>query len=127
MKRFATAAAIVATLGLSSVALAGGTLAGKYSTKIASPAQFKGTWVVNFAKGGTYTVADNGHVVVHGKYSATGTSVTLGHETGPAACPTSGKYIWKRTGKTMKFTRVSDSSACSGRSGVLSHTFTQVG
>jgi hypothetical protein len=127
MKRFAIAASVVTALVLSSAAVAGGTLVGKYSTKIASPAQFKGTWVVNFTKSGTYTVADNGVIVVRGKYSATGSAVTLGHETGPAACAKTGRYTWKRSGKTLKFTRTSDSSACSGRSGVLAHTFTQVG
>jgi hypothetical protein len=108
------------------VALAAGTLAGKYTTKIASSASLNGTWALNFAKGGTYTVSDNGHIVIHGTYVTTGSRVSLGHETGPAACASTGKYVWKRTGKTLKFTRISD-SACVGRSGVLSHTFTQTG
>lgn len=125
MKRLAIAASIIAALVLSSVALAGGTLAGKYTAKIASPSPLKGTWVLKFATGSTYTVADNGHIVIHGKYSTTGSKVSLGHETGPASCPSAAKYSWKRRGKTLKLTRISDS--CSGRSSVLSHTFTQVG
>ena len=56
MKQLAIAASVVAALALSSVAIAGGTLAGKYTTTIKSPAEFKGTWVLNLAKGGTYTV-----------------------------------------------------------------------
>jgi hypothetical protein len=111
---------------LASVALAVGTLSGKYTAKIASPAPVTGTWVLNFAKAGSYTVSDNGHVVIHGKYLTTGSRVSLSHETGPAACGSTGKYSWKRAGKTLKFTRISD-SACVGRSGVLSHTFTQTG
>jgi hypothetical protein len=127
MRQFAIAAAITAALVLATVALAAGTLAGKYTAKIASPASLKGTWVLNFAKGGTYTVSDNGHTVIHGKYSTTtGSKLSLSHESGPAACTSIGKYSWKRTGKTLKFTRIRD-SACVGRSGVLSHTFTQTG
>ena len=56
MKRLAIATSVVAALASSAVALAGGTLPGKYATTIKSPAQFKGTWVLNLAKGGTYTV-----------------------------------------------------------------------
>jgi hypothetical protein len=125
MKRFTITASVVVVLAMSSVALAGGTVAGKYATTIKSPAEFKGTWVLNLAKGGTYTVANNGQIFVHGKYAVTGSKITFGHESGEGACPKTGKYTWKKSGKTLKFTRVSDSPACSGRSGVLAHTFTQ--
>jgi len=47
MKRLALAASVIVALALSSVAFAGGTLAGKYSTKVTSPPEFKGTWVMN--------------------------------------------------------------------------------
>jgi hypothetical protein len=125
MKHLAVAAAsLVAMLALCSVALASGTLAGKYTATINSPAQFKGTWVLNLAKGGTYTV-DNGQLLIRGKYSATGSRITFGHETGEGACAKSGTYSWKKTGKTLKFTRVRESPLCSGRSGVLAHTFTE--
>jgi hypothetical protein len=108
-------------------AKAGGTLAGKYRTTIKSPAEFKGTWVLTLAKGGTYTVVHNGQnqILVHGRYSATGSKITFAHETGDGACAKSGTYTWKKTARTLKFTRVSDSPLCSGRSGVLAHTFTQ--
>jgi len=125
MKQLALAASVVATLALSSVALAGGMLPGKYTTTITSPAQLKGTWVLNLANGGTYTVADNGQVLIRGKYSTTGSKITFGHETGNGACAKAGTYSWKKTGKTLKFTRVNDSPLCSGRAGVLAHTFTQ--
>jgi hypothetical protein len=125
MKRLALAASVIAALALSSVAFAGGTLAGTYTTKITSPPEFKGTWVLNFAKGGTYTVADNGHILVRGKYSTTGAKLTFGHETGDGACAKSGTYTWRRSGKTLTFKRLSDPAACPGRRGVLAHTFTQ--
>lgn len=124
LKQLALAASLVAMLALSSVALASGTLAGKYTTSIKTPAQFKGTWVLTFAKGGTYTV-DNGHLLIRGRYSTNGSRITFGHETGDGACAKSGTYTWKKTGRTLKFTRVSESPVCSGRSGVLAHTFTQ--
>jgi hypothetical protein len=104
---------------------AGGTLAGKYRTTIKSPAEFKGSWVLTLARGGTYTVVHNGQILVRGRYSATRSKITFGHETGNGACAESGTYTWKKTARTLKFTRVSDSSLCNGRSGVLSHTFTQ--
>jgi hypothetical protein len=125
MKHLAVAASVVAALALSSVALAGGTLAGKYTTTIKSPTQLKGTWVINLAKGGTYTIMDNGQLLVRGKYSTTRSKITFGHETGNGACAKSGTYTWKKTARTLKFTRVHDSPLCSGRSQVLAHTFTQ--
>jgi hypothetical protein len=104
---------------------AGGTLAGNYGTTIKSPAEFKGTWVLTLAKGGTYTVVHNGHILVRGRYSATRSKITFAHETGNGACAKAGTYTWKKTTRTLKFTRVTDSPLCSGRSGVLAHTFTQ--
>ncbi len=125
MKQLAIAASLAAALALSSVALAGATLPGKYTTTIKSPAQLKGTWGLNLTKGGTYTVVDNGQLLIRGKYSTTGSKITFGHETGSGACAKSGTYTWKKTGTTLKFTRVRESPLCRGRSGVLAHTFTQ--
>jgi hypothetical protein len=124
MKQLAITASLVAALALSSVALAGGTLPGRYTTTINSPAQFKGTWTLNLAKGGAYRV-DNGKLRIRGRYSTTGSKITFGHETGDGACAKSGTYTWKKAGKTLTFTRVRESPLCSGRSGVLAHTFTQ--
>jgi hypothetical protein len=126
MKRFAIpAASFVAMLALSTVALASGTLAGKYTATITSPAQLKGTWVLSLAKGGTYTVVDNGQLLIRGKFAATGSKITFGHETGSGACAKTGTYTWKKRGTTLRFTRVTESPLCDGRSAVLAHTFTQ--
>jgi hypothetical protein len=119
------AASLATTLALSSVALAGGTLTGNYATTIKSPAELKGTWVLSLASGGTYTVVDNGQVLVRGRYATTGSRITFGHETGNGACAKTSTYTWKKTGKTLTFTRVSKSTDCSGRSAVLAHTFTK--
>ena len=123
-QQVALAAAVLAALVLPTLAFGSAMLTGKYATTIKSPGQFKGTWVLTLAKGGTYT-ARHGQLLIRGRYSTTGSRITFGHETGDGACPKSGIYAWKKSGKTLRFTRVSESPACSGRSAVLAHTFTQ--
>jgi hypothetical protein len=124
MKHLTIAASAVAALALTSLALAGGTLAGKYTTTIHSPAQLKGTWILNLRQDGTYTVIDNGQLLVRGRYATRGSKVTFGHETGNGACDKPGTYTWKKTATTLTFSRLRDSLAC-GRPAVLAHTFTQ--
>lgn len=122
MRRLAMLAAMAAALVVPSLALASGPPLARYTAKIATPSQLKGTWAFTFAKGGTYTIAQGGAVVVHGHYAALGSEITLSRETGPRACSQFGDYHWKRAGKTLKLTRVSD--PCTGRALVLGHTFT---
>ena len=117
--------AAVATLALSSVALASGGLSGTYKTTIKSPAQLKGTWALALAKGGTYTVALNGQRVARGSYSSTAKTITFVRETG-SGCTGSGTYAWTKSGKTMTFTRKREASSCQARAAVLAHSFTQV-
>jgi len=125
MRRLAMLAAIAGALVVPSLALASGPPLARYTTKVTTPSALKGTWAFTFAKGGTYTIAQGGAVVVHGHYAALGSEITLSRETGPRACPQFGDYHWKRTGKTLKFTRVSD--PCAGRAMVLGHAFTVAG
>jgi hypothetical protein len=122
MRRLAMLAAMAAALVVPSLALASGPPLARYTAKIATPSQLKGTWAFTFAKDGTYTIAQGAAVVVHGHYAALGSEITLSRETGPRACSQFGDYHWKRAGKTLKFTRVSD--PCAGRALVLGHTFT---
>jgi hypothetical protein len=125
MKRVAVGVTLIAALVLPSVLLAAGGLPlGKYTANVKTPAALKGTWVLNFMKGGKYAITDNGTVVVRGHFTST-SRIYLGKETGPAACPQLGVYSWKRTGKTLKFTKVSD--PCVGRSTVLKLAFTATG
>lgn len=125
MRRLAIGATMIAALALTSVALAGGNLPlGKYTANIKAPARLKGIWVLNFTKGGKYAISDSGAVVVRGHFTST-SRIYFSNETGPAACPQLGVYAWKRTGKTLKFTKVSD--PCPGRAAVLSHPFTATG
>jgi len=79
---------------------------------------------LSFVKGGKYTITDNGAVVVRGHFTST-SRIYLSNETGPAACPQPAVYSWKRTGKTLKFTKVSD--PCVGRAAVLGLPFTATG
>jgi hypothetical protein len=124
-KRFGLVGAIVSlALAASSIALAGSTLPGTYTTKIASPAQFKGIWTLKLAGSGKYKVIDNGQLLVQGTYTTTGSSITFGHEKGEGACPAAGIYGWKRSGTTLRFTRTRDGASCTGRKGVLAHMFT---
>ena len=127
MKRLAVGASIIAalTLALPSVGLADRNLPlGKYTTHVKTPARLKGTWVLDFVKGGKYTITDNGAVVVRGHFTST-SRIYFSNETGPAACPQFGVYTWKRAGKTLTLTKVSDS--CAGRAAVLGHPFTATG
>lgn len=121
-QRVPLAVAVLAALALPSLAFAGATLTGKYTTRIAAPAEFKGSWSLTFAKGGSYTVANAGHIVIRGKYSTSGSKITFSHETGPLACAKTGTYTWRRSGTTLRFARRND-AACTGRAGVLAHEF----
>ena len=123
--RFALAGVVVVALGVSSVALAAGGLPGTYTTTVKSPAQLKGKWAITFATGVTYSVAVNGETVARGKYSATAKSVTLFREQG-SGCTGAGTYAWKKSGKTVSFTRKRESASCQARAMVLTHRFTQV-
>ena len=124
-QQVALAAAVLAAVVLPTLAFGSAMLTGKYATTIKSPSQLKGTWILSLTKGGTYTVVDNGQLLVRGRYATTGARITFGHETGSGACAKAGTYTWKKSGKTLRFTRVSESPACSGRSAILAHTFTQ--
>jgi opacity protein-like surface antigen len=130
MKRLAVVAVLLAMLIMASVAAAAGTLSGTYQAKIgAQPlgGKLKGTWTIKFSHG-NYKVSDNGTAVVKGKYTISGAKVTLGHESGPAACPGSGTYTFKLSGKKLTFTRVNDgTAACAGRATVLAGHFTKIG
>jgi hypothetical protein len=123
VKRLALALVLVAALALPCAALgAGSALPGKYTVKVASPAQLKGTWTLTFTKA-AYTVARNGAVVVRGSYTVAGNKVTLSHESGPLACADAGKYSWKRVGKQLTLKKLSETARCTGRSLILAHAF----
>ncbi len=121
MTRLAILVSLAVALVLPSLALASAPPAGTYTTKIATPPELKGTWALTFTKSATYTITLNGKVAIRG-HSSGGTRLLFSKETGPKACPSVGTYTWKRTGKSLRFTKISD--ACVGREFVLGHVFT---
>jgi hypothetical protein len=120
---FVLAGVAALVLGASTVAQAAGGLAGTYTTTIKSPPNVKGKWALTFAKNGAWAVALNGQTLATGTYSATATTITLRE---PNGCRGTGTYAWKRSGKTMTFTRKREAPTCQIRAAVLSHRFTKV-
>jgi hypothetical protein len=123
LRLFFLAAVLVGAVVASSVALAAGGVAGKYTTTIKSPAQLKGEWALTLTKTGMYTVALNGGVGAAGRYTATAKTITFRE---PKGCGGSGTYAWKKSGKTLTFVRKHEAPACQVRGAVLAHRFTQV-
>jgi len=128
VKPLAVGVSVVAALALAlpSLAFASGPRAGKYTAKITTPAEFRGTWALTFAKSGTYTISQAGKVVVRGHDFSVGPQMKMFKETGSKACTSIGYYDFKRGGKTLTFKKLSD-SGCAGRAYVLSHVFKLVG
>ena len=130
MKRITIAVALVGALALSAVAIANtATLSGTYKTTITGTGAntlnggLDGAWKLSF-KNGKYKAVVNGSTKASGKFTVSGSTVSLGP--GGAGCTTTGKYKFKLKGKTLTFTKISDGAGCIGREGVLAHKFTKV-
>jgi hypothetical protein len=127
MRRLMIALMIAAAAStLPALALADGPPAGKYTAKITTPAVLKGTWTLTFVKSGSYTITQGGKIVVRGHDLSIGPQMQMYKETGSKACKSIGFYNFKRTGKTLTFTKLSD-PGCAGRALVLSHSFKLAG
>ena len=124
--RFAILATFgIVSLGVSTMALGAGGVAGTYRTTITKSNHLNGKWVLVLAKGGTYSVAQNGRILARGRYSATATTITFSRE--PASgCLGSGTYVWKKSGKTMTFVRKREAASCRARAEILGHRYIQV-
>ena len=123
MRRWMVIAAAAAALALAlpSLALAAdGPPPANTRRRSTSPAALKGTWALTWVKNGTYTIARNGKVVVKGHDLSIGPQMQLYKETGSLACKSIGFYNFKRKGKKLTFSKLSDPS-CAGRALVLSH------
>jgi hypothetical protein len=72
----------------------------------------------------TYTVSQNGQIVVQGVYTATADQLVVQAMSGPNACATSikGTYQWTFDGKVLNLTSVDDD--CDGRVFLMSHPLT---
>jgi hypothetical protein len=104
-------------------ALASGGLSGTYSTKIAKPAMIKGTWKVRFAAG-VDTVYLNGKHEAGGTYRISGSTITFKKQQAASGCHKPGKYSFTLSGRTLKFTKISD--PCPNRPEILARTFSKV-
>jgi hypothetical protein len=127
MKRIVGAATVVAALVLCAAAMAASLANGSYTGTVGSSplgGQLKGTWVLTF-KSPSYTVAFNGTTVIKGTYTQGGGKITFTDKSGKLACPGKGVYSYKVNGRTVTFKKISDSSKCAGRSGVLATSFTK--
>lgn len=111
--------AFAAAVLVSASAAWAATIQGTFATTItgAKPAFLNGRWLVKFKAGGAYEIDLNGAAVVLGRGTVTATRITFGHESGPAACPTSAIYRWALNGRTLRFTAIRDT--CAGRRTVL--------
>ena len=123
MKRIFTALVVVVSLALCSVAAAAASssLNGTYKTTVNSTVlggALNGTWTVKL-KNGAFHVADNGHPIVHGKYTINGRKISLTDTGGTGKCPGTGVYKFKVSGKSVTMTKVHDAAACIGRKTVL--------
>ncbi len=126
----ATTIASAAALALAAAAFAGSTLTGSYTATIsgAPVARFNGVWTLGFGSGGAYTVAENKQVLIRGRVSLNGSTITFKDKSGPAACHGSqatGSYTWKLRGRTLRLTPLRDT--CTGRKFVLSRRFARSG
>jgi hypothetical protein len=118
-------AIVVGALVASSSAVAAGDVVGTYKTTIRDSGHLNGKWAIAIAPGGTYTVSMNGEALSTGRYSTTATTITFSHEI-DSGCTGRGVYAWKKSGKTMTFTRKRESASCNARAAVLGYRFTQV-
>jgi hypothetical protein len=114
---------VVASLALCSVAAAAvsSSLNGTYKTTVNSTVlsgALNGTWTVKL-KNGAYHVADNGHPIVHGKYTIKGSKISLKDSGGEGKCPGTGVYKFHVSGKSVTFKKVHDAAACIGRTTIL--------
>jgi hypothetical protein len=125
MRLLSLSIVILVALVVASAALALGGLTGTYTATITKSNHLNGKWVLVLAKGGAYTVAQNGNTLARGKYSATPTTITFARERA-SGCTGSGTYVWKKSAKTMTFVRKREAASCAARAEILGRRFTQV-
>jgi hypothetical protein len=132
MKRLATLGVVLLAFAVGSVAFAAGGL-GKFATKITGKGaktehgQLDGTWTIDLSSptSGTVNLTWNGGKAGGGTYAISGSTITFTPKKN-GGCKTKGKYTFKLTGKTLTFTKISDT--CTQRSDVLAgRRWTKVG
>jgi len=124
MSRIATAAAIAIAVIACTTALAAAALSGTYNATITGSGALNGSWSLAFS-GSKYTITFKGATAVNGAFTQSANRITFSDRNGKYACPgTKGVYSYSLSGRTLKFTRVSDAK-CAGRRAVLAATFTK--
>jgi hypothetical protein len=105
-----------------SAALAAATLSGSYATQITKPAAIKGAWDIDFDKG-VIKVTRNGQSISQGDYKIKASTINFSPNS-KSTCSATGKYTFKLSGATVRFTKITD--GCPHREAVLvGHTFTK--
>ena len=129
MKRLITVAVLACAFVLAAEATAAGSpLTGQFQTVISGKTSaLNGTWVMDFAPNGFYTVAKKPNlntVLVGGSSTISGKNLMLADHQGRLACKTPAEYTFSLSGKTVRFTKVNDS--CAGRLALLAASWTKV-
>jgi hypothetical protein len=121
MKRIAILAAVAVFAVVPAALAASSGPTGTWKTNIPKSVlrgDVKGTWTIDFASG-KYTVTWNGKTVLHGVYTVAGADINLTDKSGEVKCPGTGKYSYKVKGSKLTFKKIKDTSACVGRTDVL--------
>jgi hypothetical protein len=136
MKRLVLAIAVVGAMAMTPAAVAAGKLSpGTYRIDISNThllgGSLFGIWSIQFVPHSYYGyfVVHQNEQVVEGKDSIKGNKITFHDKSGTGACPGTGKYKFKLSGKKLTFTLISDPKpACIGRKDVLTYgVFKKVG
>ena len=120
--RLVLAAGVALLVAGSAAAAAGRPLHGTFTTVIknAPDAQLDGAWQIALLSNGRYTIQRNGTVLIRGRDTETTTTISFGHETGPAACTGAlgaATYRWSLRAGLLHLTTVHE--GCLGRHVVL--------
>lgn len=124
-------ATVAALIVAAPAAAAGRPLHGTFTTVIknAPDAQLDGAWQVALLANGGYTIKRNGTVLIRGRDTETATTISFGHESGPAACTGAlgaATYGWSVRAGLLHLTTVRE--GCLGRHVVLTtHPLKKVG
>ena len=131
MLRLLLAHGVALLVAVSVAAAAGPPLHGTFKTVIknAPDDQLNGTWQIALLPSGRYTIQRNGTVLIRGRDTETATTISFGHETGPAACTGAlgaATYRWTLRAGLLRLTTVRE--GCLGRHVVLTtHPLKRVG
>ena len=131
MLRLVLTAGVALLVAVSAAAAAGQPLSGTFKTVItnAPSAQLDGSWQVALLPSGRYTIKRNGTLLISGRDTETSTTISFGHETGPAACTGAvgaATYKWSLRAGVLHLTTVRE--GCLGRHVVLTtHPLKKVG